>query len=148
MKSSQQRKHFKRRLKERFGIYLANAQLDDLVARVQQGEGAFVERQSCRITVFDMEVEGQIARLVYDKRTKELVTAMHPDGPRLVLAHMLPNPGPTPTDPPDERVPTCGDCGRVWPGVTRKIRDKCLCGGTIRKKYDPSDQPPPRVASP
>ena len=70
-KKKNQRKHFRNRSVERTGLLLDKC---SLVRKIQSGELEFLYRQSNRITQWKYECKGIAYRLVYDKKTKEVVT--------------------------------------------------------------------------
>ncbi len=72
-------KHANRRCKERFGVSLKKAEQRELVKLIQQHEAVFVERQSNRITVWDVFYKGRDMRVVYDKSRKAIVTVLVPE---------------------------------------------------------------------
>ena len=75
-KRKAQIKHAMRRARERFGVEVSPGVLHDYVRRIQNREAKFVERQSNRITVWDLDGK----RLVYDKQRKMIVTILWPKG--------------------------------------------------------------------
>lgn len=80
-KATAQRRHAKRRLAERFGVEASNRDLAEWVAAIRLGRARFVERQSLRVTVWDVDHNGRTIRLVYDKHRGEIVTALFPENP-------------------------------------------------------------------
>lgn len=76
-KRKAQRRHAKRRALERYGMVVGEHTLDDMVRKIQRGEGEFVERQSHRVTLW--KVDGR--RVVYDKVRKTIVSFL-PDSER------------------------------------------------------------------
>ena len=83
-KRKNQIKHARRRFEARFDISLNSNQYTQLVNRIKKGKAEFVRRQSNRVTLWDIEFEGNLIRVVYDKKTSAIVTALYPD--RLTLA--------------------------------------------------------------
>ena len=79
-KRKNQIKHARRRFKQRFDISLNDNQYMQLINRIKNGKGEFVKRQSNRITIWDLEFEGELVRVVYDKKTTAIVTALYPEG--------------------------------------------------------------------
>lgn len=79
-KRKNQIKHARRRFKQRFDISLNDNQYMQLINRIKNGKGEFVKRQSNRITIWDLEFEGELIRVVYDKKTTAIVTALYPEG--------------------------------------------------------------------
>jgi hypothetical protein len=79
-KRQTQIKHAKRRSWERFGITMTPQLQAALVEQISSGKASVVERQSNRVTVHRVTLpDGQVARAVYDARTKVVVTLL-PDG--------------------------------------------------------------------
>ena len=77
-KRKNQIKHARRRFLTRFDISLNSNQYNQLVNKVKKGKGIFVRKQSNRVSIWDLEFEGQLIRVVYDKRTAAIVTALYP----------------------------------------------------------------------
>ena len=47
---------------------------------IQQNRNVeFVERQSNRVTVWDVQIDGIVARVVYDKNRQNIITILPPD---------------------------------------------------------------------
>jgi len=68
--------HAKRRLSERYGIAVDRVGLAEIVILIQAGKSRFVERQSNRVTVWDVPFRGQVVRVVYDTMRHAVVTAL------------------------------------------------------------------------
>lgn len=66
--------HTRRRAAERFGM---GVNIGDLATLIQQNRGQFVERQSLRVTVWDVEYKGATLRVVYDKKRGMPVTILN-----------------------------------------------------------------------
>jgi predicted RNA-binding protein associated with RNAse of E/G family len=75
-KNKAQREHARRRFRERFGVSFDRNKAHEFVKIIQRGAARFVERQSCRVTVFDVPYEGATYRVVYDKQRKNVVTVL------------------------------------------------------------------------
>ncbi len=75
-KAKSQTKHFKRRLRERFGVNVSKHKLKQIIQKIQKGDAVFIRRQSLRTTIWEVEVEGEVARVVYDAKRHTVVTAM------------------------------------------------------------------------
>lgn len=75
-KKQAQKRHGQRRLKARFNL---EVDPEILVQMIQNNEGEFIERQSTRITVWHLLVDGRKIRVVYDKERKVIVTALYPE---------------------------------------------------------------------
>lgn len=76
-KAKRQTSHFKRRARERFGIYFSKSDIDIIIKKIQNGEAKFIERSSNRVSVFTVWHNEQNLRVVYDKARKTLVTIMY-----------------------------------------------------------------------
>ena len=74
--------HAKRRMYARYGIVLTQQAKEEVVKAIQAGDGVatFIEKQSIRVSVWDVPLEGQVVRVVYDKQRKEVVTVLPPGG--------------------------------------------------------------------
>lgn len=66
--------HLKERARERLGIELNRDARRALVADIQQGRAAFLRRQSNRVTLWSLTINGVGCVGVYDKQRKTLVT--------------------------------------------------------------------------
>lgn len=78
-KRKNQIKHARRRFECRFNVSLNSNQYIQLVNQIKKGKATFVSRQSNRVTKWDIVFEGQLIRVVYDKKTSAIVTALYPD---------------------------------------------------------------------
>ncbi len=77
-KSQNQMKHAIRRIKERFNIELNDNQYTQLCNRIKNKKGSiFVEKQTNRVYVYDIQIEEQTVRVVWDKHRKSIVTALN-----------------------------------------------------------------------
>ncbi len=70
------RKHFKARALERYGLELNRHDLRDIAKMIQRNSGQFIEKQSNRITVWEVTYKDTLLRVVYDKNRKVVVTAL------------------------------------------------------------------------
>lgn len=83
-----QKKHAKRRFQTRLGISLTQELHNLLVRKIQKGEAVKIEKQSNRVSVWDVPTpdmfpdspEIQELRVVYDSNTKNIVTILYKDG--------------------------------------------------------------------
>lgn len=73
-KSVCQRIHAKRRAEERYALELNRDDLRNIVQRIQQNQATHVEKQSHRVSVFDLTYNNIDVRVVYDKNRKTIVT--------------------------------------------------------------------------
>lgn len=87
-KKELQKRHAKRRFQTRLGISLTQDIHALLVKKIQKGEATKVEKQSNRVSIWDIPVSGLFRdnpemdsiRVVYDSNTKNIVTALFEDG--------------------------------------------------------------------
>lgn len=88
-KKELQKRHAKKRFQTRLGISLTNELHNFLVRKIQKGEAVKVEKQSNRVSIWDIDVRGlfkenpeiDFLRVVYDSNTKNIVTLLFKDGP-------------------------------------------------------------------
>ena len=88
-KKDLQKKHAKRRFQTRVGISLTKELHNILVKKIQKGQAVKFEKQSNRVSIWDINVFGMFPdnpeidslRVVYDQNTKNIVTILFKDGP-------------------------------------------------------------------
>jgi hypothetical protein len=69
--------HAKRRFMERLGVDLKRDVESEIVSRIQRRKRArFVDRQSGRVTIWDVEMKGKWVRVVYDSSRHSIVTVL------------------------------------------------------------------------
>lgn len=68
------RRHARERGRERYGIEMGPAVEDEIVRKIAGGKSICVERQSLRVSVHDVPLEGLTVRVVYDKQRRQVVT--------------------------------------------------------------------------
>lgn len=73
-KAKGQRIHAKRRALERYDLDLNRHQMDELVRMIQRGQGRLLEKQSLRVSTFELNAFDKILYVVYDKHRKTIVT--------------------------------------------------------------------------
>lgn len=76
-------KHANRRCKERFGVSLKKEEQQEVIKLIQRHEAVFVERQSNRITVWDVLYKNTDMRVVYDTSRKVIVTVLFRERERI-----------------------------------------------------------------
>lgn len=74
----EQIQHTIQRLNERYDIIADRKLVKSLVKKIQQGESINKFVESTNYTVHDIEYEGKIIRLLYDRRTHTTATALPP----------------------------------------------------------------------
>lgn len=78
-KRAAQFEHARRRAMTRYGIKLTLNMHDRIVSKIYLNGSTLVERQSNRISIHDVSVEGKVYRVVYDNTRKVLVTFLYQD---------------------------------------------------------------------
>lgn len=71
--------HFSDRYKERIELNINDNQYTQIVNRIKKGKKGkvkFIRKQSNRVTIWEMMFEGELIKVVYDKKTKAAVTVM------------------------------------------------------------------------
>ena len=72
------KRHFSRRLTERYGIWLQPGQYEQLCADIRNGNGRFLERESLTRTHWLLRINEKPVRVVYEKQLSALATALPP----------------------------------------------------------------------
>ncbi|MCX6760465.1 MAG: hypothetical protein NTW46_03965 [Candidatus Nealsonbacteria bacterium] len=67
-------RHAKRRADIRYGTTLSNQDLENIVRLSQQQKGVFKEKQSNRVSHWEVEYKGILFRAVYDRQRKKIIT--------------------------------------------------------------------------
>lgn len=75
-KALMQKKHFKRRLKQRYEISLKKNIESTILHQIQAGHAEFLGRRSLRVTIWKVEFGGKMIKVVYDSKRHNLVTAL------------------------------------------------------------------------
>lgn len=75
-KLQSERMHVKKRFSERFGLSVNRHLLRDFISQIQSQKAIFVERQSLRLTVWEISYENNWYRVIYDNKRKTLVTVL------------------------------------------------------------------------
>lgn len=73
---SECKRHFCRRLAERYGVTLAQGEYEALCAAVRNNKARFLERESLTRTHWILPIHGQDVHVVYEKNTHSLATAL------------------------------------------------------------------------
>lgn len=69
-----QLQHAKKRAYERLGIEMSTADICSIIRQIQAGKARFIERQSNRVTVFEISVVGNDVLVLYDSSRKTIIT--------------------------------------------------------------------------
>jgi hypothetical protein len=108
-KKKQQESHAKRRFRERFGVNLTHDQHDLLLKQISTNRAKFIERQSNRITVWEVTLStGEKAQVVHDSKRHLIVTALYVDQPSWGISAGLHRK----IEPPP--APSCKSCGTLF----------------------------------
>lgn len=75
-KGRRQRSHARRRAYERLGIVLTKELEAQVIHQIQSGRARLAWKQSHRVSVWEVEIEGQLVRVPYDKDRKRIITIM------------------------------------------------------------------------
>lgn len=78
-KSELQREHAKKRAMERYGLTLNREQYGELVKKIQRGNARLMQKQSLRVSVWEIEIRGFKVLVVYDKKRHNIVTFLPPE---------------------------------------------------------------------
>lgn len=78
-KRAAQFEHARKRAMTRYGLRLTTEIHDELISKIHVAGSTLVERQSNRISVHDVKLDGQVYRVVYDNTRKVLVTFLYKD---------------------------------------------------------------------
>ncbi len=73
-KKATERLHAKRRAFERYGLTFTKDIRNHFCKCIRDGKGKFTERQSRRVTIWNVEYEGMAYRVVYDSVRHEIVS--------------------------------------------------------------------------
>jgi len=68
--------HFKRRFLERYGEQLEHHHIDDIIINVLGGQAKFIESKTEAVKVFDIKLNNNIYRIMYDVDLNIPVTAI------------------------------------------------------------------------
>lgn len=80
--------HAKKRAAERYGINLDKTTRRAIKEQISQGKSKFIEKQSNRISVHEVEIKGQQIKVVYDKNRKNIVTILPSGWLRKMIRHL------------------------------------------------------------
>lgn len=75
-KKASQEEHFKRRMRERFGISISRKRYDELVGLIKSNKATLLEKQSLRVNKYKITIDSKDYIVIYDKNRKTLVTVL------------------------------------------------------------------------
>jgi hypothetical protein len=78
-KRESQQLHARRRFRERYGIHFNRKKERDLVRQIKQGSATYCCRQSARVYVYYVMLEGYSIPVVYDRTRDQVVTCLPQD---------------------------------------------------------------------
>lgn len=73
------RRHAGLRAAQRYGICLGQKEHDEMVYQIKRQKAKFVERQSNRVTIWIVEIDGQKIKVCYDAHRKAVITCLPPE---------------------------------------------------------------------
>ena len=73
-KRSSERKHAKKRARQRYKLLINKAILEELINNIQNNKGEFIYRSSNRATIWKLVCKGKDVLVVYDKLRAQIVT--------------------------------------------------------------------------
>ena len=74
------RDHARRRANQRYGVSINDAKRRKIINLIHSGKvGQFVKRLSLRITEWEIPLDGETFRVLYDKKRKDIVTFLPPN---------------------------------------------------------------------
>ena len=72
--------HVRQRAAKRYGIVLDVSAQDAICRLISQGEAQLIRQESLRVNVWDVNFQGRKMRVCYDKKRRQLITALTPRG--------------------------------------------------------------------
>jgi len=73
------RVHARQRAIQRYGVNISNKKRREIISIIHSGGvGKFVKRHSVRVTEWEIPLDGEIFRVLYDKIRKEIATFLPP----------------------------------------------------------------------
>ena len=70
------RAHTKQRLAERYGLDASSAEIFQMAKRIAHGQALLLSRQSKTVALWALVHQGQVIRLVFDHRSRGILTAL------------------------------------------------------------------------
>jgi hypothetical protein len=67
-----QRRHAKKRARQRYGVTLSTRQLYEIAQKIINGDSQFVERGSCRVSKHLVQYQGMTFYVAYDSNRKSV----------------------------------------------------------------------------
>lgn len=79
LKPTAQRRHAISRIGQRYGLKVSRDDYWRACLAIQSGESVFVDKQSNRVSIHDVLIQGVRVRVAYDRQRKRIMTAL-PEG--------------------------------------------------------------------
>ena len=73
-KGLNERRHAMQRASERYGLVLDRELLAEILDKIRRGRCQLIQRQSLRVAIYDLRIDDQTVRVVYDRKRHELVS--------------------------------------------------------------------------
>lgn len=78
-KSKRTRIHAKQRAIQRYGVTINERKRREIINLIRSGNvGKFVKRHSVRVSEWEIPLNGEIFRVLYDKKRKDIATFLPP----------------------------------------------------------------------
>lgn len=71
--------HAKKRALERYGVELSTHDIKNMVDIIKKGQATFLEKQSDRISVFEVAYLDKAFKVCYDRKRKSIATCLPED---------------------------------------------------------------------
>ncbi len=73
--------HARQRAIQRYGVSISDAKRRKIINLIHSGRtGQFVKRHSLRVTEWEIPLDGETFRVLYDKKRKDIATFLPPRG--------------------------------------------------------------------
>lgn len=66
--------HARKRAKERYNLDLSTSDIKMIISDIQNHTAIFVNKQSCRVSVWKISIKGNTYPVVYDKMRHQIIT--------------------------------------------------------------------------
>lgn len=70
------RAHTKLRLAQRYGLDVTSTDIFQMAKRMAHGQATLLSRQSKTVALWQLEHQGQLIRMVFDSRSRSILTAL------------------------------------------------------------------------
>jgi hypothetical protein len=73
-----ERRHAKKRLRQRYGINAGSKFLSQMISMIRSQKAVLIRRQSLRVSLYWVTINDVRYKVVYDRKRKMIVTALPP----------------------------------------------------------------------